>query len=322
MVNDCNPQIFACSRCPGSDFPPSSLCEQLLHHFSTVHSFNELGAQCYLCKTITNCVSELKSHISDCHWNEFQKFRCDFCKFGTSKKQYLKNHNVSKHSQVPHFSCNYCNKNCFTQADLEFHVKKMHMKQKYEKEVSCPCCRKLFKSLPLLCQHLKNEHKPNDEPETGTENVSEDKKEFISRQKSGDLFKCSICALECKSSYRLLDHYNEVHIGLRPFICDGCGISFSRKSNMTKHKRKGACKGLDDSKETGNGSAPSSAENFDCQKCGKTFKYKQSYHQHMERIHMGKKDNQCDECGQMFTQVHHLRRHRVKVHNQGMYSSN
>ena len=107
---------------------------------------------------------------------------------------------------------------------------------------------------------------------------------YIFRQKSGDLFKCSICALECKSSYRLIDHYNEVHVGLRPFICDGCGMSFSRKSNMTKHQRKGACKGLDESKAAETLLVvPKTADKFECKKCEKIFKYKQSYQQHMER---------------------------------------
>ena len=66
----------------------------------TVHNFHESGAQCYLCKTILNSLSELKSHISECHSNEFQKFRCDFCNFGTNKRKHLRNHNIAKHSQV------------------------------------------------------------------------------------------------------------------------------------------------------------------------------------------------------------------------------
>ena len=41
------------------------------------------------------------------------------------------------------------------------------------------------------------------------------------------------------------------------------------------------------------------------------------FHYLTYRIHLGKKDHQCDECGQLFTQVHHLRRHRVQVHKKG-----
>ena len=57
-------------------------------------------------------------------------------------------------------------------------------------------------------------------------------------------------------------------------------MSFTRKSNMLKHQRKGACKGLE---EITAGSDIVKAESFECSKCDKTFKYKQSYQQHMER---------------------------------------
>ena len=49
---------------------------------------------------------------------------------------------------------------------------------------------------------------------------------------------------------------------------------------MLKHQRKGACKGLE---EITAGSDIVKAESFECSKCDKTFKYKQSYQQHMER---------------------------------------
>ena len=38
----------------------------------------------------------------------------------------------------------------------------------------------------------------------------------------------------------------------------------------------------------------------------------------MEWIHLGHKKQQCEDCGQTFSQLHHLRRHRVKVHDHVM----
>ena len=389
MANDQNPALFSCSRCP--DFPPSSLDTQLIHHFNQIHSCQQSGAQCHHCKILFASVQDLKIHVNLNHSTEFQRFRCDFCNFATPKKSHLKQHNITKHVQVPHFPCPHCAQSFFTQADLTFHCKKKHKKGQKEKSLICPKCFRKFKTMDLLCNHLKS-HDGDDK--------IHDKKKFIQDQKFGDIYKCStcdqecanstrliehfqevhlnlrpfkcegcnltfsrqsnltkhqrrgackningkeikidkrkptpksaekktelrfkcaVCALVCKSSYRLMDHYNEVHVGLRPFICDGCGMSFSRKSNMTKHQRKGACKGLDNShdSELGGRVLPEIDSIFECKKCDKVFKYKQSYQQHMDRVHLGKKDHQCDECGQLFTQIHHLRRHRVKVHNQG-----
>ena len=168
------------SRCPNPEgFAPSSVSGHLVHHFATVHCFSESGSQCNLCKTIFNSINELKSHIAECHSNEYQKFRCDFCNFGTNKKENLKNHNISKHSQVPHFPCKHCSRDCFTQADLEFHVKQTHAKK--STILSCPRCNKSFQHLQRLCQHLQNEHKENEELGHEDGNDLEDKKEFISR---------------------------------------------------------------------------------------------------------------------------------------------
>ena len=92
-----------------------------------------------------------------------------------------------------------------------------------------------------------------------------------------------------------MEHYNSVHMGLRPFVCDGCGLNFSRKSNMTKHQRKGACKGYKEKVEqqtiadlaTNNVRVSIGADGGDtfiCDKCDKVFKYKQSFRQHIERF--------------------------------------
>ena len=101
------------------------------------------------------------------------------------------------------------------------------------------------------------------------------------------MFKCFICQLDCKTNAQLGEHNITVHGGgAKPFVCDGCGMAFSRKNNITKHKKTGACKGFQRIDELENGLAPPP---YDCVKCGKTFKYKQSYTQHMEWIHLGQK---------------------------------
>ena len=122
--------------------------------------------------------------------------------------------------------------------------------------------------------------------------------------------------MDCKTSENLGGHHFENHHGdLKSYVCDGCGLSFSRKNNITKHKKTGACKGFFQQDEE---QAENETNKFTCHKCHKTFKYRQSYTQHMEWIHLGQKKQQCEDCGQTFAQLAHLRRHRVKVHDHVM----
>ena len=298
MVNESNPKIFACSSC--SDFKATSISDQLTNHFIAFHGFNQSGAQCNSCLQTFISVNELVTHVQECHKDEYQRFRCDFCRFGTDKKQHLKTHSRLNHSKAPNFSCQECSKDFFTNVDLTQHKKKLHLKK--SKKYTCPRCDKHYKSLFQLVCHLDKVHpKTKDTIENpvidSDDNEKDEKKEdksskrsrservhlFLEKQKQDpNDFKCKVCGLECKSSYRLMDHFQEVHVGVRPFICDGCGMSFSRKSNMTKHQRKGACKGIvEDSNATSE--VPTDKDEYECEKCGKTFKYKQSYRQHMDR---------------------------------------
>ena len=264
--------------------------KHILVHFKTFHVSQDVPTKCGVCQIGFANLSLLKQHIQLKHSNEYCKFRCDFCNFGAMSKVVIHQHKLEKHPEIPHFLCKACSINIFfTEADLELHMSTCSAL------LTCTKCFKMFKSRDKL-----NDHRMTCDivPISGTQDHENENA------------KCFICNQDFKTDVQLGEHHATVHAGVKPYVCDGCGLSFSRKNNITKHKKSGACKGFKLEKlESGE---------FNCQKCGKTFKYKQSYTQHMEWVHLGHKKNQCEDCGQLFSQIHHLRRHRVKVHNHVM----
>ena len=266
----------------------TSSYDHLVTHCQNIHlAQDNQNLSCLLCEFMCPKLAQLKNHVRVNHSQEFIKFRCDHCSFGTWRKGVLFQHKLQVHPELPHFKCKACfNKVFYSNVELATHSKNC------EAYSNCSKCGKIFQSRSILKKHRTVCLR------------------YANLSSEDESFKCSICNLTFKTIAQLNEHHASMHGGPKPYVCDGCGLSFSRKNNITKHKKTGACKGFNHVDETDD------VENkFKCGQCEKTFKYKQSYNQHMEWIHLGQKKNQCEDCGQLFSQVHHLRKHRVKVHN-------
>ena len=304
-------------------------CRELKDHIKAFHAKEYQKFRCDFCNFGASTKEDIKSHNVETH-SEVPHFACQEqeCEKTFYTMPDLTHHDNKDH-QVFTDQCKICKRMFKNQKSLTRHVHKFHENDDSENEKSpatkatskvklsvlehqCDICMKTVGSLQSLKSHKRKIHGVylGPGPVKDQEEESKEKKEtkeFIMKN-AGDNFQCTVCGLECKSSYRLMDHFTEVHVGAKPFICDACGASFSRKSNMTKHQKRGACKAKDPANET-------EVETFTCDRCDKVFRYKQSYQQHLQRVHLGKKDHQCDECGQLFSQMHHLRIHRAQVHN-------
>ncbi|KAL6045380.1 hypothetical protein STEG23_020693 [Scotinomys teguina] len=83
------------------------------------------------------------------------------------------------------------------------------------------------------------------------------------------------------------------------YLCQQCGKSFSRSSNLVKH-----------------GIVHSSEKPYECSECGKLFRRSLALLEH-QHIHSGDKPYKCRECGKTFTRNSNLVKHQV-IHSSEM----
>nr|XP_058905616.1 zinc finger protein 92 homolog isoform X2 [Kogia breviceps] len=79
----------------------------------------------------------------------------------------------------------------------------------------------------------------------------------------------------------------------KQFLCHQCGKSFSRSSNLIKHRI-----------------IHSGEKPYECGECGKLFRRSFALLEH-QRIHSGEKPYACGECGKTFTRSSNLIKHQI-----------
>ena len=149
----------------------------------------------------------------------------------------------------------------------------------------CNECDIIFWSLGQLTEHIKLNH-------LGIKLFRHD---YITNEKkvTGE-FKCFQCSTYYKSSTDLNRHVDSVHYQ-ETFECDSCAKVFTRKDNLTQHKKTSHMEGNNP---------------LECDKCGHTFNRRDKY-----ITHRNKKNSECSVCHEQFCFKKDLDEHMKKIHD-------
>ena len=138
------------------------------------------------------------------------QFFCDSCN-ATFETEGKKHYHLYKYHNVKAFHCDLCGLKC---NNLKLHKQRTHG----DKNLKCEYCEKKFSTKYYVDRHVK----------------------LLHLLEKNYKFKCDYCGKKFIRSTIFEGHLN-MHLGLKPYKCNGCNTAFQNDSNLNAHIRK-SCK--------------------------------------------------------------------------------
>ena len=237
---------------------------------------------------------------------------CEYCDRFFANKSGLARHKSVVHGQKAS-ECEDCGKTFPTMLRLERHIQAVHVPNETVR-FACDICDKSFKLSLYLTRHQKEVHGSIDPFSCDVCDKQFFRKSSLSRHLSmahgGIKFLCQHCGIAYSRNEDLSSHIKDVHesgseSGTKLIKCDACDGLFASQVSLDRHKRR-AHKILMDT-------------NTKCEYCGINYSVPLRLRMHIKDVHEndpeGKdKPFKCDDCGGSFTSFAALSKHRWKAH--------
>ena len=219
--------------------------EDFITAVNMLHELEEDSSRCSHChKKFANKKSCREHEVSvheDLSNVEFY-FKCDFCPKMFSNKSVRDNH-LTSHTGERKYQCQFCPQRFKTTGNLTAHLASCHETEDtgVEKKFKCQYCPKTFRFPAQISQHERSHTK--EKPFTCKVcnkgfTVKCNLKQHMETHKSlsDRSYKCDQCDHRA-TSLPLLKLHRNTHTGERPFVCELCGESYKRPSNLRRHKK-------------------------------------------------------------------------------------
>ncbi|XP_076110423.1 uncharacterized protein LOC143079118 [Mytilus galloprovincialis] len=307
-----NTLLLSCNNCQFS-------CEefhQVLVHIARVHpelsanldlmmscfyGIKTFNKKCDECPLIFKSVSRLWNHIVQEHpesvencskkkrlrhlINKYKSkksfVKCDICGEHLRSMRALDNH-MSLHPEAGRrYQCPQCSQSFSTKPNMTRHFKQIHLE---EKKFQCDICGRSFSQKETLRYHRQTHEEEKDKPRR---------------------FECHICNKKLRKKESLQIHLRQ-HEGIKPYICEYCGMAFTQNGNRNKHVQL----------------IHNEDRSLECTKCGKSFKLQEHLKRHM-KMHLiregeipADKTYLCEYagCGARYTTSTQLKVHTMSKH--------
>ncbi|ODM92814.1 putative zinc finger protein [Orchesella cincta] len=300
---------YKCSKCP-KKFVTSITLKQ---HFQIFHE-NKLipkEKKCDICPKSFNSSSQLSAHKLT--HTEIKNFSCLFCDHRSRSLAHLMGHLKHKHIGEKPYPCSKCSATYASSSSLKSHIQRVHRLEKRANN-KCSVCSKTFSHKYELNRHLKfhNGEKPFkcllcgkcfyfrwmlnthilSHEKTHSCDVCQNSFATARSLKTHQQthyervrIKCAECPITFFNKNGLQSHVRQVHRQERPFPCDICDKSFSRRwvrdMHLTSHLNE----------------LP-----YKCEICGKRLKNKSGLYSHMN-FHRSKVEFPCVSCPKRLTET-------------------
>uniref|UniRef100_A0A2A4K6K7 Protein krueppel n=1 Tax=Heliothis virescens TaxID=7102 RepID=A0A2A4K6K7_HELVI len=261
------------------------------------------GILCAYCKTTYRDLPHLRTHLQD-HKSEslIDNMRMD-------------KNNLSIKMDITNLTCNLCQTNIDTIANLKSHLIKEHEIKLYPdindyilefkltdgEILNCALCTSTFETFKMLLQHMNGHYRNYVCEICDLGFINKHKLRNHKRTHEVGNFNCSFCDKIFTTRVRKLCHEKYTHNSGARYTtnCPHCDQSFTSYYRRNRHMA------IDHN---------TVAATYKCNVCDKSFILKSKLTSHIKKVHLMERNHICSECGQGFFIKQSLDEHMIK-HN-------
>ena len=194
---------------------PCPICHKMVSSISNIsshikqcHATKDSAVLCPICKKTYKTTVSLRQHLRQCHQPQQHRFFCHLCDANFTEKRSLKEHINCSHETTQVFHCDECGKSFLTKGRLRRH-KYIHGDFRHK----CNYCGKGFHLKDNMNKHI----------------------EIVHEKTQGKRFSCPHCDKKFTVKGNMTQHVMGVHLKQFQYTCPQCQTGFRRKKDMLSH---------------------------------------------------------------------------------------